>query len=167
MCYVGVMPNEIERKFLVVGAGWKGLGPATPIRQGYLSIDPERVVRVRVAGEKAFITIKGRLSELGARVRAEFEYPIPRAEAEALLIAHCLQPLIEKRRHQISHRGAQWVVDEFEGANAGLVMAEIELEHADQAVELPDWAGTEVTADPRYQNSSLVRHPFREWGPKP
>ena len=88
-------------------------------------------------------------------------------EGEALLIAHCLQPLIEKRRHQISHRGARWVVDEFEGANAGLVMAEIELEHADQEIELPDWAGAEVTADPRYQNSSLVRHPFREWGPKP
>ena len=161
------MPTEIERKFLVVSASWKsaepGGPPAIPIRQGYLSIDPERVVRVRVAGDRAFLTIKGRAAAAAApAVRAEFEYPIPRADADALL-AHCLQPLIVKRRHQLTHRGAHWVVDEFEGANAGLVMAEIELDRVDQPIDLPDWAGAEVTADPRYQNSSLVQHPFREW----
>jgi adenylate cyclase len=159
------MPLEIERKFLVVGDGWRGSWPVTPIRQGYLSVEPGRVVRVRVAGDQGYLTIKGRSGGPGLRVRTEYEYPIPRPEAEELL-AHCLQPVIEKRRHRLSHRGAEWVVDVFEGANAGLVMAEIELERADQPIELPDWAGAEVTADPRYHNSSLAQHPFREWGGK-
>ena len=158
------MPTEIERKFLVVGAGWRGSGPATPIRQGYLSTDPDRVVRVRLAGNEAFVTIKGRAGGPGGRVRPEFDYPIPYTDGEKLL-SLCLQPVLEKRRHPVSHRGATWMVDEFGGANSGLVLAEIELTDPDQAIDLPPWVGAEVTADPRYQNSSLVQHPFSEWKP--
>jgi CYTH domain-containing protein len=157
------MAQEIERKFLVVGAGWKGAWPVTSIRQGYLSTDPDRAVRVRVAGEQAFVTIKGPPSA-GALARPEFEYPIPRADAEWLLDHLCLQPLIEKSRHRVTFHGATWEVDEFAGENAGLVMAEIELERADQKVELPSWVGSEVSADPRYTNANLARHPFSAWG---
>jgi CYTH domain-containing protein len=157
------MAQEIERKFLVAGDGWKGAWPSTAIRQGYLSTDPDRVVRVRVAGGDAFLTIKGRPAT-GTLTRPEFEYPIPRAEAEWLLDHLCLQPVIVKSRHRVTFESAIWEVDEFEGVNAGLVLAEIELERADQPIALPDWIGAEVTADPRYTNASLARNPYRAWG---
>jgi CYTH domain-containing protein len=155
------MPNEIERKFLVNGAGWRSFGPGTRYRQGYLSTTPERSVRVRVGGDEGFLTIKGKT--VGA-IRAEYEYAIPVAEANELLDKLCKRPLIEKTRYRINHQGLTWEVDEFEGANAGLVIAEVELESEDQAVVFPDWVGEEVTGDPRYYNASLVANPFSEWG---
>jgi len=155
------MPVEIERKFLVAGDIWRGRGPGTHYRQGYLSVEPGRTVRVRLSDDSAWLTIKGSSAGMA---RAEYEYPIPVAEAAELLDTLCIHPLIEKVRYRIEHAGHTWEVDEFSGDNAGLVLAEVELMAADEAVELPDWVGREVTDDPRYYNASLQVHPYREWG---
>ncbi|HWT72593.1 MAG TPA: CYTH domain-containing protein [Oxalicibacterium sp.] len=154
------MSIEIERKFLVRGTAWKHLGQAVPIRQGYLSAHPDRTVRVRIEGLSATLTIKGRSH--GA-VRGEWEYPIPRDDAQALLDGLCERPLIEKTRTRIAHDGMVWEVDEFGGDNLGLVVAEIELTSEHQGFSKPDWVGEEVTADARYFNSNLLKHPFTSW----
>jgi adenylate cyclase len=151
---------EIERKFLLANDGWRTLGQPVLLRQGYLSSQAERVVRVRVEGEAAYITIKGRST--GA-TRGEWEYPIPLADANELLDTLCEQPLIEKYRRRVEFAGKVWEVDEFLGANAPLVVAEIELRSEDEPFERPDWIGEEVTGDPRYFNSALGRHPFSQW----
>jgi adenylate cyclase len=155
------MSLEIERKFLVRPKSW------TPdetrgvrYRQGYLSTDPARVVRVRTAGSSAFITIKGPNTGI---VRSEFEYAIPLADAEAMLDHLCAKPLIEKTRYRETIGGRLWEIDVFSGDNAGLMVAEVELPAADAPVVLPDWAGAEVSNDPRYFNSNLVQHPFSSW----
>lgn len=152
------MAVEIERKFLVLGEAWRA-APAVFYSQGYLNRDKARTVRVRIAGEEAFLTIKG--TSVGAR-RAEFEYPIPLWDARELL-AMCEQPLIEKNRRKILHEGFVWEVDEFLGENLGLVVAEIELPAEDTAFAQPDWVGEEVTEDVRYFNSNLSRTPFTHW----
>ncbi|APA71182.1 CYTH domain-containing protein [Janthinobacterium sp. 1_2014MBL_MicDiv] len=154
------MGIEIERKFLLAGDAWRGLGQPVLLRQGYLSSARERVVRVRIEGEQAMLTIKG--ANVGAS-RGEWEYPIPLADAIELLDGLCEQPLIEKYRHRIEHAGMVWEVDEFLGANAGLVVAEIELASEDQPFEKPDWIGAEVSGDARYYNANLIRHPFSQW----
>ncbi|MEG2963671.1 MAG: CYTH domain-containing protein, partial [Janthinobacterium sp.] len=136
------MGIEIERKFLLAGDAWRSLGQAVLLRQGYLSSTRERVVRVRIEGEQAMLTIKG--ANVGAS-RGEWEYPIPLADAVELLDGLCEQPLIEKYRHRIEHAGMVWEVDEFLGANAGLIVAEIELASEDQPFEKPDWIGAEVS----------------------
>lgn len=155
------MPVEIERKFLVRRDLWRP-DPATGVacRQGYLCIAPERVVRVRIAGSAAYLTIKG--SRIGI-ARPEFEYPVPRDDAEFMLDHLCIAPVIIKRRYRVPFQGHIWEVDEFEGENAGLVTAEIELSAPDTPFEAPPWVGAEVSSDPRYGNASLVRHPFRAW----
>lgn len=145
------MGIEIERKFLVVGEGWRG-GDGVRVRQGYLSRDPERTVRVRIAGGRAFLAIKG--FTRGA-VRSEFEYEIPVLEAEQIL-SLCQGGVLEKTRHLVPFGGFRWEVDEFHGRRAGLVLAEIELSHPDEAFPRPPWLGPEVTGDPRYFNSSLL-----------
>ncbi len=152
------MALEIERKFLVVDDEWRA-APAVYFCQGYLNRTKERTVRIRVAGERGYITIKG--ATTGAS-RAEFEYEIPLADAKQLL-ALCDGPLIEKYRRKISYEGMLWEVDEFLGDNQGLVVAEIELESESQPFSKPDWAGVEVTADARYYNSNLSVHPFSKW----
>ncbi|MCC7600902.1 CYTH domain-containing protein [Janthinobacterium sp. FW305-129] len=154
------MGIEIERKFLLAGDAWRGLGQAVLLRQGYLSSARERVVRVRIEGEQAMLTIKG--ANVGAS-RGEWEYPIPLADAVELLDGLCEQPLIEKYRHRIEHAGMVWEVDEFLGANAGLLVAEIELASEDQPFEKPEWIGAEVSGDARYYNANLIRHPFSQW----
>jgi adenylate cyclase len=153
------MAHEIERKYLVDVARWTPRGPGTVYRQGYLSSQKERVVRVRLAGETGVLTIKGPTSGV---TRAEFEYPIPLADATELL-ALCEQPLVEKTRHAEEHGGMTWEIDVFHGANAGLVIAEVELESETQSVEVPPWAVREVSDDPRYYNSNLIAHPFSTW----
>ena len=153
------MGQEIERKFLVRGEDWKRLGSATAMRQGYLSTDPERTVRVRVEGDGAVLTIKGK--SVGA-VRGEWEYAIPKTDAEELL-ALCPRPLVEKSRYRIEHAGMLWEVDEFHGDNAGLVVAEIELQSEDQPFDKPHWVAEEVTHDARYYNANLLRHPYTSW----
>ena len=150
------MGTEIERKFLVADPSVVDGIAGTVIRQGYLSRAPDRTVRVRRAGERAFVTVKGR--NAGA-TRSEWEWEIPVADAEEMLEI-CEGPTIDKTRHIVEHDGRTWEVDVFAGANAGLVMAEIELEAADAAVTLPAWVGREVTDDPRYYNSSLAAHPM-------
>lgn len=152
------MAIEIERKFLVVGDAWHD-APAVLYSQGYLNRDKARTVRVRIAGEEAFLTIKG--VSVGAS-RAEFEYPIPSWDARELL-AICEQPLIEKNRRKILYEGFVWEVDEFLGENLGLVVAEIELPAEDAAFARPDWVGEEVTEDARYFNSNLSHTPFTRW----
>ena len=154
------MATEIERKFLVKGRDWQAQGQGMRLVQGYLSSEPERTVRVRIAGDLATLNIKGKTE--GA-TRSEWEYPIPVAEAEDLLARLCEQPLIDKIRYRIPYAGMVWEVDEFFGENAGLVVAEIELESEDQAFEKPDWVGEEVTHDARYFNASLIRRPFSRW----
>ena len=154
------MATEIERKFLVVGDEWKKHSVGTPYHQGYLSRDPDRTVRVRVAGESAYLTIKGRTHGLS---RQEFEYPIPALDAVQLL-ALCDGPLIEKTRYVVEHRGHRWEIDEFSGDNSGLVLAEVELLQVNEAVVLPPWVGREVSDDPRYYNSNLAVNPFCSWG---
>jgi adenylate cyclase len=153
------MGNEIERKFLVSGDGWRGGSPGCPYTQGYLSRDPERVVRVRQAGKRAYITIKG-ISQ--GTTRAEFEYPISLSDAEALMKL-CLRPLIEKVRHVVEYHGKRWEVDEFHGENEGLILAEVELSREDEPVDLPPWIGQEVSRDARYFNANLVENPFTRW----
>jgi adenylate cyclase len=150
---------EIERKFLLAGDAWRALGTPMLLRQGYLSSDPARVVRVRVDGDQAYLTIKGKST--GA-TRGEWEYSIPLADANELL-ALCEQPLVEKTRRKIEVGGNVWEVDEFLGANQGLVIAEIELSSEDQAFDKPDWIGEDVTDDKRYYNSNLAKHPFSDW----
>lgn len=155
------MGVEIERKFLVRGEAPLDRGDGVPIRQGYISRDEAIAVRVRRAGERAYLTIKG---ERSAIERAEFEYEIPVADAEAMLAELCTPPLIEKTRFRVRHGARTFEVDVFAGANDGLVLAEIELASPEEAVELPDWIGREVTDDPRYRNASLAAQPFdRAW----
>ncbi|MBK1658986.1 CYTH domain-containing protein [Paracraurococcus ruber] len=151
------MGTEIERKFLVAGEGWRdaALGPGLRLRQGYLAHGGPAapVVRVRLAGDHGFLTIKGP----GLLARAEYEYAIPAADAEAMLATLCAPPVIDKTRSRVAHAGLVWEVDEFAGHLAGLVLAEVELPGAETPVTLPGWAGREVTDDPRYQNSHLAR----------
>jgi adenylate cyclase len=158
------MGVEIERKFLLQGEAWRQLGEPVLMRQGYLCAEPTRTVRVRIEGDQGTITIKGKSS--GAR-RGEWEYPIPVDEAGELLDQLCERPLIEKYRRRIEHAGHVWEVDEFLGANAGLVVAEIELTSEDEAFAKPDWIGAEVTGDARYFNSSLMRLPYSRWAAHP
>ncbi|GJL73440.1 MAG: CYTH domain-containing protein [Nitrosomonas sp.] len=153
------MGKEIERKFLVTGDDWRSAEYSNYV-QGYLSIDKERTVRVRMTDDKAFLTIKGITRHA---TREEYEYSIPVDDAESMLRQLCLRPLIEKRRYFIKHAGMTWEVDDFQGENAGLVVAEIELDDEQQAFDKPDWVGEEITADKRYYNASLVAAPFSTW----
>ncbi|GAB3377924.1 CYTH domain-containing protein [Massilia agri] len=154
------MGVEIERKFLVSGDAWRTLGEPVLLRQGYLSADPERTVRVRIEGEQGVLTIK---SKNEGASRGEWEYPIPLADAEELLDRLCERPLVEKYRRRIVVKGFTWEVDEFLGENAGLVVAEIELPAEDTVFDLPDWIAREVTGERRYYNSSLIRLPYSKW----
>lgn len=154
------MGIEIERKFLVQGTDWRA-APGLRYTQGYLNRDKQRTVRVRIAGDAAYLTVKG--ATQGAS-RAEFEYAIPLADAQQLL-GLCDGPLIDKIRRVVVHEGATWEVDEFLGDNAGLVVAEIELHSESQAFARPAWLGAEVTGDARYYNSNLAVTPFNRWAP--
>lgn len=153
------MATEIERKFLVTGINWPKVN-GIYYQQGYLSLDKNRTVRVRVASDRAYLTVKGITRDAA---RAEYEYKIPVQDADAMLRDLCLQPLIEKCRYRAEYAGMIWEIDEFYGDNQGLVVAEIELQHKDQDFEKPDWLGKEVTNDRRYYNASLVSDPFNTW----
>ncbi len=153
------MAAEIERKFLVADAAWCDGSAGVRIAQGYLSQDPERTVRVRMAGENAWLTIKGRTQGI---TRAEFEYAIPPADALELL-GLCLPSVIDKTRHLVRHGAHVWEIDVFHGANDGLVIAEVELSSESDCPEMPAWVGSEVSSENRYFNSNLARHPFNTW----
>ena len=161
------MPLEIERKFLVTDDSWRAAAnKVVPLAQGYINDQAamdsgaqRASVRVRIAGEEAFLNLK---SLQAGHTRQEFDYPIPVADAHALL-ALCVGGVIDKRRHYVSHAGHVWEVDEFLGDNAGLVVAEIELSSADEAFERPAWAGREATDILRYYNLALASHPYSQW----
>ena len=153
------MALEIERKFLVIGTPWQGLPQGALMRQGYLHASPERVVRVRIEGSQAMLTIKGATQ---GYTRGEWEYAIPLADADDLL-ALCQQPLIEKYRYRIPYQTGLWEVDVFIGDNAGLVVAEIELSSEHEQFAQPDWLGLEVSDDARYFNANLQRLPYCKW----
>jgi len=152
------MAREIERKFLTNGSAWRRAG-GMRLRQGYLSSAKGRTVRVRTMGDKAYLTIKG--MAVGA-TRPEFEYEIPYQDAKELLNL-CEMPLIEKDRYRLEEGGVVWEIDEFLGENRGLIVAEVELESEDQPFTKPDWVGEEVTGDPRYFNSNLIKKPYTKW----
>ncbi len=154
------MALEIERKFLVQNDSWRNQGAAEHLCQGYLCAGPLCVVRVRLAENKAFLTIKGPTQGIE---RTEYEYPIPPADARAMLHSMCTQACLEKTRHTLVYKGHTWEIDEFAGANEGLIVAEIELERADQPFERPPWLGREVSHDPRYVNANLVKNPYSAW----
>ncbi|MBW4440253.1 MAG: CYTH domain-containing protein [Plectolyngbya sp. WJT66-NPBG17] len=153
------MGVEIERKFLVKDDQWRDLAPGELYRQGYIST-VGNTVRIRVINDRGFITIKGLTQGIS---RAEYEYEIPVEDATQMLDTLCQPPLIEKYRHKIELNGLVWEVDEFLGENRGLTIAEIELKSADQAIDLPDWIGEDVSHDSRYYNSNLTKHPFTRW----
>ena len=154
------MGKEIERKFLVRGDVWRSLAKGTAYRQGYLNSAKERTVRIRTIDAQAFLTIKG--LTVGA-TRSEYEYEIPLADCNAMLDALAEKPIIEKKRYKIPFKGLTWEIDEFFGENDGLIVAEVELKSETQIFEKPEWAGEEVTADPRYFNSNLIKHPYSKW----
>lgn len=155
------MGTEIERKFLVRDDAWRGaVERSRRMRQGYLPGMETASVRVRIDGDRALLNIKSATLDVS---RQEYEYSIPLADAEEILDTLCEKPLIEKTRHFVPHGGHLWEVDVFEGDNAGLVVAEVELGHDDERPEMPAWAGDEVSDDPRYYNVSLVRHPYKDW----
>ncbi len=161
------MGIEIERKFLVTGEVWRDEAhKVLPMAQGYLNDlamveggGQKASVRVRIEGEEAFLNLKSR--ERG-HTRQEFNYPVPVDDARELL-ALCVGGLIDKRRHYVQHAGHLWEVDEFLGDNAGLVVAEIELQHGDEAFQMPAWAGRQVTESLRYYNLALASRPYAQW----
>lgn len=153
------MPKEIERKFLVVSDEYKS-SPRKYYKQGYLSVEPDKTVRVRVVGDKGFLTVKGRNDGIS---RAEYEYEIPAADANDMLDNLVKTGVIEKWRYVCVVDGKKWEVDEFLGDNAGLVVAEIELQSEDEPFTKPAWAGDEVSGDARYYNSSLSQNPYKNW----
>jgi len=152
--------KEIERKYQVKLDAWVPQGEGIHFKQGYLNSQKERVVRVRIEGTRAKLTIKGITTGV---TRSEFEYAIPVEDAALLLDNLCEQPLIDKHRHKEVHFGKTWEIDVFHGLNEGLVVAEIELASEDEAITLPAWAGPEVSSDPRYFNSNLLKNPYNTW----
>ncbi|MDX1606667.1 MAG: CYTH domain-containing protein [Candidatus Competibacterales bacterium] len=155
------MAVEIERKFLTRNNAWhRQVYSSARIRQGYLVNERNLTVRVRVAGSEARLTLKGPMQGFS---RTEYEYPIPVADADQMLVNLCQRPLIEKTRYWLRHGGHTWEIDVFEGDNLGLTVAEVELSYPDEQIELPEWIGKEVSNDPRYLNASLVRRPYRQW----
>lgn len=154
------MGNEIERKFLVNSYEWRDGNKPVPTCQGYLISANDCTVRVRVMGEQAFLTVKGKSEGL---TRLEYEYEIPVADAKEILVHLCMQPYIEKNRYKISYAGMTWEIDEFLKDNEGLIVAEVELESEEQEVELPPWIGEEVSHDPRYSNANLGKNPYSQW----
>jgi adenylate cyclase len=158
------MATEIERKFLPSGDDWRRYATArTLLRQGYLANNERCSVRVRVAGgDVGWLSVKAMTPGLA---RAEYEYPMPLADANAMLDALCARPFIEKWRHIVPYGAHEWEIDEFLGDNAGLVVAEVELDRVDEVPEMPPWIGREVTDDVRFYNFSLAERPwstFRE-----
>jgi adenylate cyclase len=155
------MAVEIERKFLLADSSFlQGLSGERLV-QGYVSAGARATVRVRIGAGRAWLTLKGRSDGIS---RLEFEYPIPLADAELCVAELCEQPLLSKTRYRVPVGAHVWEVDVFDGENAGLMVAEIELSSENEPFERPDWLGAEVSGDPRYFNSSLMRHPWREWG---
>ncbi|MBF0589178.1 MAG: CYTH domain-containing protein [Magnetococcales bacterium] len=153
------MGQEIEKKFLVDGDGWRGQGASTRISQGFFHTWRGHTVRVRCFGDKGYVTFKTRR----AFSRKEFEYQVPLDEAIEMLHTMCDQPLVEKTRHEAKIGQYDWTIDEFHGVNTGLILAEVELKSADEQPTLPHWIGRDVTGVPSYYNDYLASNPFITW----
>jgi adenylate cyclase len=155
------MAIEIERKFRLIDDSWREqIQSSALLRQGYLANTARASVRVRLAGNEGWLSVKAMTP---GRARAEYEVAIAAAEANEMLAQLCEGPLVEKWRHIIVHAGSEWEIDEFLGENAGLIVAELELESEDAAFAAPAWLGPEVTDDERYYNFRLSQHPWRHW----
>ncbi len=154
------MAMEIEWKFLVNNSSWREVATSsTSMRQGYICSSVRATGRIRIVGEKAYITLKGRLSNLSRR---EFEYEIPLPDGIAMLNDMCGN-VISKTRYTVPYAGKTWEVDVFEGENSGLTVAELEVEREDEIFTRPPWLGINVTDDPRYSNSMLAQNPYKNW----
>ncbi len=156
------MGTEIERKFLVKGNAWRSHGAGKLYRQGYVVQAGDVAVRVRIAGAQGYLTLKGKTENFA---RPEFEYEIPVKDAQEMLDLWCRPRIVDKIRYRIPVGDLIWEVDEFQGANQGLVLAEVELNASDQIVDLPDWVGLEVSEADRYYNSNLAIYPYALWTP--
>lgn len=155
------MAIEIERKFLLENEKWReNVSNSVIYKQGYLSSQPTSSIRVRISDKQAWLNIKS--ATIGTQ-RAEYEYEIPLSDAQEILNNLCLKPVIEKTRHFVKHENHLWEIDEFYGENAGLIVAEIELNSVDEIFEKPEWIGEEVTQDVRYYNNNLAREPYSQW----
>jgi adenylate cyclase len=155
------MAVEIEHKFVLISDAWRSLVSRSEVfRQGYLSNNPAASVRVRIADEQATLNIKG--MTMGTH-RPEYEYSIPLKDATELLDQLCARPIIEKTRHFVEFAGKTWEIDEFAGENAGLIVAELELEEVGEFFEKPNWAGLDVSGIERYYNVSLLKYPYSQW----
>jgi adenylate cyclase len=155
------MAQEIERKFLLKSDAWRSqVASSQRMSQGYLQRGADSAIRVRIAGERAWLNIKKSLDGIH---RLEYEYAIPLADAVEMLEQVALRPIIDKTRHLVRIGRHTWEIDEFHADNAGLVVAEIELDHADEAFDRPEWLGEEVSTDTRYYNSSLSERPYNSW----
>lgn len=156
------MKQEIERKFLVINDNWKKDTNGTHYYQGYITTDETKSVRVRIAGDQAFITIKGK-SAPNSISRPEYEYEIPKTDAEFLLENFCLPGKINKIRYKKQVGNHVWEIDEFLEENEGLIIAEIELDSEEEDFEKPEWVGKEVSYDKKYTNGALSRNPYKNW----
>ena len=154
------MAIEIERKFLVNQSPFHLAKKSRHIKQGYIVHDQKQVIRVRKKDRDYFLTIKGSNNGIS---RLEFEFPIPKNDAEELFLHFCQTAIIDKTRHYIDYKGHTWEVDEFHGDNHGLVIAEIELQSVNEKFNLPEWIGDDVSAENKYYNMNLAKHPFKEW----
>ena len=155
------MAIEIERKFLVINDNWRSLAQGKVYRQGYITTTNKMTtVRVRIIGNDAYLTIKSKTEGIS---RNEFEYPIPLEDGKIMLDTLCDRPLIEKIRYQLNHDHLIWEIDEFQGENRGLIIAEVELENENQMINLPDWVGKEVSHDPKYYNVNLTQYHYQTW----
>ncbi|MBN1337681.1 MAG: CYTH domain-containing protein [Bacteroidales bacterium] len=154
------MGKETERKFLVTGDAYRKMATPVMYHQAFLSTVPERVVRIRIAGEKAYISVKGVVTGF---TRMEFEYEIPPDDALFMLDNLCEKPPVKKLRYKIRYGNHVWEVDEFLEENQGLVIAEIELQTEEEIFTKPPWIGREVTGEPQYYNANLVKNPFKNW----
>jgi len=155
------MALEIEHKFLVANDTWRSqVQKSSLFKQGYLTRDGHCSIRVRLAEGQAWLNIK---SATPGTTRLEYDFGIPYQEADALLETLCTKPLIEKTRHYVTYGAHTWEIDEFHGANAGLIVAEIELQSEGEAFERPPWLGVEVTDDLRYYNNQLALNPYCNW----
>lgn len=155
------MATEIERKFLVLSNDWRRFVTGeTPMVQAYFAGGDKASIRVRISGQSANINIKSATLDVH---RQEYEFPIPLEDAREMVERLCEHPVIEKTRYYVPYAGHTWEVDVFSGANDGLVVAELELNHADEAFEKPAWLGAEVSHDTRYYNVCLVQNPYKNW----
>lgn len=154
------MKTEIERKFIVSGTAYKDLGTYEHCMQGYIPSTNDPLVRIRMIGSKSFLTMKSNINGL---TRLEYEYQIPNQDAAELIKLFCKDSMVEKNRYIVVYKSTIWEVDEFLGDNAGLVVAEVELDTEDQFFNKPDWIKEEISTNKKYYNYNLAHHPYKKW----